>query len=574
MPQSATSLENLLLEHGLLKPSQLEYVQEQAEQQKKSITDIIREEQLVYPEPLAQLKAEALGVPYVDLKSVQINETAMADIADRAAITYKFVAFSKSKDKLQIAMAQPDDYQALEAVRFIAKKQSLVPEIYCASPEGIEQALTAKPHENIEQALKDFGKEIRQSSESPTDEKKLRQTLEGAPVSKVFAVIMRHAIEGLASDVHIEPLGSELRIRYRIHGRLHTSLLLPSEVHQAIVSRVKILSSMQVSMTNVLQEGRFTFTASQQAYSVRVAIMPTIHGENITLHLVDTTKAAPSFADLGFMGPVLNVLKEQLQDPKGLIIVAGPDGSGKSTTMNAILSSINKPSTCISTVEETIEYEVPGITQIQIAPTKEITYERVLQNLLRQDIDVIMVEEIRLAKTAHLLTKGALAGRLMLSTIHAQDSLHSIPLLIDLGISPYVLSSSLRLLISQRLVPKICQSCKKPKAIPKSMVKAVQQELKIIPSEYQQFYSITSPLTFYESAGCPDCHEGKTKGQIAIFDVVHMTKDMAHAVASGGNYDMLHSIATKEGHLSLRQDGLLKALQGLVIYNDVVRVTS
>ena len=574
MPQSSTSLENLLLEHGLLKPNQLEYVQERAKQQKKSIADIIREEKLVYPEPLAQLKAEATGVPYVDLKSVQMDPTAMEGIAERAAITYKFIAFSKSKNRLQIAMALPDDYQALEAVRFIAKKQNLVPEIYCASPEGIEQALTSKPQEDIEQALHDFGKEIRQSSEIPKDEKKLQQTLEGAPVSKVFAVIMRHAIEGLASDVHIEPLGSQLRIRYRIHGRLHTSLLLPSNIHQAVVSRVKILSSIQVSQSNVPQEGRFTFTANNQVYSVRVAVMPTIHGENITLHLVDTTKTAPSFADLGFIGPSLRILKEQLQDSKGLIIVAGPDGSGKSTTLNAILSSINTPSTCISTVEETIEYETQGVTQTQIAPTQDVTYERVIQNLLRQDIDIIMVEEIRSAKTAHLLTKGALAGRLMLSTIHAQDSLHSIPQLIDLGISPYVLSSSLRLLISQRLVPKMCQSCKKPEDIPKKLIKTVQQELKAIPSQYQETYSIASPLTFYSSTGCPDCHERKTNGQIAIFDIVQITKDMSHAIASGGNYDMLHSIAIKEGHLSLRQDGLLKALQGLVKYNDVVRVTA
>jgi type IV pilus assembly protein PilB len=498
----------------------------------------------------------------------------MDDIADRAAITYKFIAFSKSGNKLQLAMAQPDDYQALEAVRFITKKKNLIPEIYCASPEGIEQALAPKPQENIDQALRDFGKEIKQSSDVPADEKKLQQTLEGVPVSKVFAVIVRHAIEGLASDVHIEPFSTELRIRYRINGQLHTSLLLSLNVHQAIVSRVKILSNIQVSMSNVPQEGRFTFTAGNQAYSVRVAIMPTIHGENITLHLVDTTKAAPSFTELGLIGSSLNALKEQLKEPKGLIIVAGPDGSGKSTTLNAILSSINKPSTCISTVEETIEYEVPGIIQTQIAPTREVTYERVLQNLLRQDIEAIMVEEIRSAKTAHLLTKGALAGRLMLSTIHAQDSLHSIPQLIDLGISPYVLSSSLRLLMSQRLVPKLCQSCKKPVAIPKSLVKTVQQELKIIPTDYQKIYSIPSPLTFYESAGCPDCHEGKAYGQIAIFDAVQITKDMTHAIASGGNYDMLHSIAIKDGHLSLRQDGLLKALQGLVKYNDVVRVTT
>jgi len=574
MSPKNSSLANLLLEHGLLKPSQLEHVQERAKKQKKSITDIIREEQLVYPEPLAQLKASSLDVPYVDLQSVKIDPTAMDDIASRAATTYKFVAFNKDQGKLQIAMAEPDDYQALEAVRFIAKKQNLTLELFCASPEGIEQALASKQSASADKTLRDFGKEITQSAKVNTNENRTQQTLEEIPVNKAFAVIMRHAIEGLASDVHIEPFSNELRVRYRIQGQLHTSLLLPLKVHQAIVSRVKILANLQVSLSNIPQEGRFTFTTDNQAYSVRIAIMPTIHGENITLHLVDTTKTAPSLADLGLTGPPLDIAKERIQDLKGLIVIAGPDGSGKSTTLNAILSSINRPSTCIATVEETIEYELPGVTQTQIAPNRDVTYQSVLHNLLRQDIDVIMVEEIRSTKVAHLITKGALAGHLMISTIHAQDSLHAVVQLIDLGLSQYVLSSSLRLVISQRLVPKLCQSCKQPQAIPKNLVNTVKQEIKLIPSEHQKAYSIAKPLTFYASTGCAQCRERKSIGQVALFDIANITKNIAQTIAAGGNYDMLHSIATKEGHISLHQDGLLKALQGLVKYEDVVRVAT
>lgn len=574
MASSKTSLENLLLEHGLLKPDQMAYVQQKASSQKQSITDIIRAEQLVYPEPLAQLTAESLGLPYVDLQSVQVDPSAMADIASRAAHTYRFIAFGKTNDRLQVAMADPSDYQALEAVRFIAKKQNLILELYCASAEGIEQASSPEPQPNINQALRDFGKDIQQSAQLPDDDTKLQQTLAEAPISKVFAVVMRHAVEGLASDVHIEPFGNDLRIRYRINGELHTSLLLPHNIHRAIVSRIKMLANMQVGASNVPQESRFTFASGQQAYSVRVAIMPTIHGEKITLHLVDTTKAAPSFTELGFVGAALMQLKEQLQDPKGLIIVAGPDGSGKSTTLNAIVTSLNSPSASISTVEETIEYEVPGITQTQISPGMEITYERVLQNLLRQDVDIIMVEEIRTAKTGHLLTKGALAGRLMLSTIHAQDALRTIPQLIDLGISPYVLSSSLRLIIAQRLVPKLCQFCKQPSPIPKALVKDVGLALKHIPPQILSAYSLTSPPTFYTSTGCPKCHERKTFGQIAIFDLVRISKELSQDIASGANYEVLAATADRAGRLTLAQDGLLKALQGMVRYADVVRVTA
>jgi len=569
-----TTLEKLLLEHGLLKPKQLEYVQERASKQKKPIEDIIRAEQLIYPEPLAQLKAEALGVPYVDLQSVQIDPQAMSEVTNRAATTYQFIIFGKSTDKVQVAMARPGDYQALEAVRFIAKKQGLSPVIYCASPEGIERALSPQPQDDINQALRDFGKEIKQSTKVPDDETKLQATLAEAPVNKVFAVIMRHAIEGLASDIHIEPFGNELRIRYRINGQLHTSLLLPLDTHRAILSRAKILANMQVSASNVPQESRFTFTAGNQAYSVRVAAMPTIHGEKLTMHLVDTTKAAPSFTELGFIGPAQMALKEQLQESKGLIIVAGPDGSGKSTTLNAILTTLNNPATAISTVEETIEYELPGVTQTTIMPSQDVTYERVHQHILRQDVDVIMIEEIRSPRTAHLLTKGALAGRLMLSTIHAQDALHSIPQLIDLGISSYVLSASLRMAISQRLVPKLCQSCKKPVPIPKAQTKTVNYEIKNIPAKFLEAYDVTAKSTFYTSAGCPACHERKTRGQLALFDVIRISKEMSQAIAAGGNYDVLLNIAEQDGHLSLHQDGLLKALQGLVDYKDVVRVTT
>lgn len=572
MDQEGASLEKLLLEHGLLNDEQLRHVKEKAKSEGKKISDVIREEQLVYPEPLAQLKAETVGVPYVDLNVVRIDPAAMEGVADRAAATYRFVAFGKDEGRLQVAMVDPDDYQALEAIRFIAKKQSLVPEIYCASEEAIERALTPKAQDNADEALRDFGEEIQQSSELAKDDNDTQDKLEGVPVTKVFAVIMRHAIEGMASDVHIEPFGSELRVRFRIQGELHTSLLLSLDVHQSVISRVKVLAGMQVSVSNIPQDGRFTFSSDNQAYSVRVAIMPTIHGEKITLHLVDTTKAAPSFSDLGFAGKSLDVLKEKLQNSKGLVMVAGPDGSGKSTTLNAILSFLNTPDTCIATVEETIEYEIAGVTQTQIAPSRDVTYENVLQNLLRQDVDVVMAEEVRTGKIAHLLTKGALAGRLMLSTIHAQDSLHSIPQLTDLGITPYVLSSSLRLVVSQRLVPRLCQKCRQQIEVTDETAEAVEKELQEVDTETLKAYEVGPEVALYDSVGCDECNGRKTDGQVAIFDVLNISKDMSAAIASGGNYDMLKDIASKEGHVTLKQDGFLKALEGMVRYNDVVRV--
>jgi len=573
MADKKPTFEELLLEHGLLKPAQLAHVQRRATEQNKSLEDIIRDEQLVYPEPLAQLKATFLGLPYVDLKVVDIDDSAMRGISERAATTYQFIAFGQRGGQLQIAMASPDNHQALEAVRFIAKKSSLTPEIYCASPENIESALRVPAQEDIKQTLLDFGREVRRAEDIPKDKGKLHQVLVKAPVNKIVAVIIRLAIEGLASDVHIEPGDKEFRVRYRISDKLHTTLLLPMNLLPPITARIKILANIHVASSNLPQEGRFVLPLDQQSYSIHVSIMPTVTGEQITLRLINTSRPAPSLTELGLTSPQLDLVKKRLSTLNGLIIVAGPANSGRSTTLFAALSFLNAPDVNIATIEDPVEYEITGVNQTQLQPVQGLTAAVVLQGLLHHDVDIIMLDKLLEGTTAGLAIKAS-ASRLVLLAVSASDAAGIIPYLTSLGISPHLIASSLRLLIAERLVPRLCQSCARPVAIPGELREEIQTELKNISKFYDQKINLSRKLSFSSSTGCPNCRERRSQGQIGLFEVVPLFQELRTAIINNNGYDKLVSIIRRKGCLSLYQDGLLKALNGLVNYEDVVSATS
>ncbi|MFH1353740.1 MAG: GspE/PulE family protein [bacterium] len=573
MSRQKPNFEELLLEHGLLKPAQLEHVQRLAIEQKKTLEEVIRAEKLVFPEPLAQLKAAFLGVPYVDLKVVEIDDTAMSGISQRAATTYQFVAFGQQNGKLQVAMASPDDYQVLEAVRFIASRRSLIPELYCASPENIEAVLRAPSQNNIKQTLRDFGQEVLRAENVPRDKDKLHDVLVSAPINKIVAVIIRLAIEGLASDVHIEPGNKEFRVRYRIDHQLSTTLLLPMESLPAITSRIKILSNVRVSQSNLPQQGRFVLPIDGQSYSIHASFMPTVAGERVTLRLIDISKPAPTLSELGLSNTQLDLVKKHLSARDGLIIVAGPAGSGKATFLFTALSLLNKSDVNIATLEDPVEYEISGINQTQLQSAQGLTATVVLQNLLQQDIDIIMVSKLFDSATAGLVVKAA-ANHLILSTCHASDAISTISHLINLDLGSHLVASSLRLLVAQRLVPKLCQACALPEPIPRELKLEIQAELKNISKATRDELRLPRKLSFSSSAGCPACHERKTQGQIGLFEVVPVFQELRTAIANKDDCASLVPLIRRKGHLSLRQDGLLKALAGLVSYRDVISATS
>lgn len=576
MDESKQKLPDILLERGLLKAEQLDQVARRAQQEGREIEDVILDEKLVFPEALAQVKAEVLGLPYIDLAKTAIKENAMRDISHRAAAIYRFVVFDEQGGKLLIALEKPDDFQALEAVRFIAKKRGLAPEIYLASKKGIDAALggSADIQAEIGGALTEFSQELEAAAVKGKGDKDIERFIEEAPVTKVVAVLIRHAIEGNASDIHIEPTEKELRVRYRIDGKLHTSLLLPLKVHAATISRIKILANLKIDESRLPQDGRFSTTTDGHAYDFRVSTMPTIFGEKVALRILDKSAGAPSFEDLGMRPQQEQMFSKYLKSPHGIILISGPTGSGKSTTLFTSLTSLNQPDVNIVTLEDPVEYEIEGINQTQIHPDISLTFASGLRSLLRQDPDIVMVGEIRDRDTAELAVHASLTGHLVLSTIHTNDALGTVPRLVDMGIDQFLLAATLRVLAAQRLVGKLCQHCKKEINISASLREKIQAELASVPEEYKVDANQRQPEVLFESPGCPECHEGQIRGRTAVFEVVPVNRDLRRAINNASDYDTLEKAARQAGYLTMRQDGILKALLGLVQYEDVMRVTS
>lgn len=577
MADQQTQLVSALLERGLLKPAQVQHVQERADKEGKTLWQIIQEENLVFPEALAELKADMSGFPYIDLTKAKINEHAMRDIARKAAGTYRFVAFDERDKKLLIAMENPEDFQSLEAVKFIAKRRGLTPEVYLASAAAIDTVLggASAVAAEIGGALKDFNRELADvSAQSKQGAQEIERVIEEAPVTKVVAVVIRHAIEGHASDIHIEPTAKDLRIRYRINGKLHTSLLLPLKVHAAIISRVKILSNLKIDEARLPQDGRFSATVDAHSFDFRVSTMPTTFGEKVALRILDKSSGAPTFTELGVSKEGQELLKQNLEAPHGIILLSGPTGAGKSTTLFASLSTLNATDTNIVTLEDPVEYEIAGVNQTQVHPEIGLSFASGLRSILRQDPDIIMVGEIRDKETAELAVHASLTGHLVLSTIHTNDAVGTVPRLVDMGIDPFLLAASLRLLVAQRLVGRLCQQCKHEVPIPSALRQKILAVLETVPEKYKTEANQKNPKALYESPGCPACQESGVVGRIGIFEIIPINRALRTAINDSAEYNTLLDTATGQGFLTMQQDGLLKVLAGLAPYEDVARVTA
>ncbi len=567
-----------LVERGLLDAKQAEHVRNRATQEGKSPADIILEEKIAFPEAIAQVQADIAGFPYVDLSKVKINQEAMRNISRKAAVTYRFIAFDVKGDKLLVAVEKPDDFAAQEAIKFIAKRRNLKAEIYLASAEAIEETLggSTAVQAEIGGALEDFSQELAAVGKQVKGQgdKGIEKVMEEAPVTKVVAVMIRHAIEGKASDIHIEPGEGEIRIRYRIDGKLHTTLVLPLKVQSAIVSRIKILSNLKIDESRLPQDGRFSAAVDGRAYDFRVSTMPTTFGEKVALRILDKSTGAPTFDELGMSKQAQKKFISGIQSPHGIVLISGPTGAGKSTTLFTSLNLLNKPDRNIVTLEDPVEYEVVGVNQTQVRSEIGLSFASGLRSMLRQDPDIIMVGEIRDKETAELAVHSSLTGHLVLSTIHTNDAIGTIPRLIDMGIDPFLLAASLRTLAAQRLVGRLCQDCKQEVPITGAMLETITETLAGVAEENLIEDNQRNPKVLYKSPGCPECNEVGTIGRLAIFEVAPVTRNMRDAMNENTEYDTLQTIAQEDGMVSLRQDGLLKALSGQVRFEDVLRVTS
>ena len=410
-------------------------------------------------------------------------------------------------------------------------------------------------------------------TEEITNEDQLKNILKGNYIPKIVAALIDYALNLRASDIHIEPGGKSLRVRYRVDGILQDIAVLPLKFHPPLVSRIKILSKMKIDETRIPQDGRFDLGFKEREVDVRVSCLPTVHGEKVVMRILDKSQDILSLEDLGMMGRAFDLTIEAVGKPYGIILSTGPTGSGKSTTLYAMLNRISSPSINIITLEDPVEYEIPGVNQCQVKPSIGFTFADGLRSVLRQDPNVIMVGEIRDGETAGMATHAALTGHLVLTTLHTNDSAGALPRLINMGIEPFLITSSINLVIAQRLVRRICPDCKIESKMPDSLIAEIKAELAKIPKNNpKDLARAEKPLKFYHGAGCPKCSKGY-KGRVGIFEVIRMTDQIEELAVGRRPSSEIAGAAFKDGMITMKQDGIIKAMDGMTTLDEVFQAT-
>jgi type IV pilus assembly protein PilB len=477
---------------------------------------------------------------------------------------------------LVVGMLRPDDAQASEALRFIAKREGVSLGVYIITPSDL--ALVWRRYvpyrSEIESAVKEAGiVGVETERRVSLDE---GGRAEEAPIIKIVASTLRQAVEVGASDVHIEPQRARLRVRFRVDGKLQEVVSVPLALSQQVISRVKVLANLKLDETRIPQDGRFRTSVAGRDIDYRVATFPTPTGEKVAIRVLDPVTGLKTFDQLGLNEWNAKILEEALVRPYGMILLSGPTGSGKTTTLYAILQKLNREAINIVTLEDPVEYFVDGVNQSQVKPEIGYTFASGLRQILRQDPDVIMVGEIRDAETANLSVNAALTGHIMLSTIHTNNSLGVIPRLVDLGVPPFLLSSALNLMIAQRLVLRLCSDCRREMKAPPEVQEIIKESLKNLPEEAKKNVKQQPPYTIYTAepkADCKICKGKGTVGRIAIYEIFRMTRELGDLINTSLTAGKLWDEARRQGIITLREDGILKALDGKIAISEVLRET-
>ncbi|MDO8566136.1 MAG: GspE/PulE family protein [Candidatus Moranbacteria bacterium] len=526
-------------------------------------------------------KAETLGMPFLAEAPKGIDKNLLSVIPEDTAKRYGTIPFRKEKGVLSVAMTNPQDFEALNVLRFIAEKEQVSIEVYLVSEKVFSNI--AKYYTGTDMALKEAIFSLKKESEEitdPSEEKKKNKDAEifqDAPIAKLVEVIVKHALDGRASDIHIEPIEGSFRVRFRVDGILRSQLVFPLEIGRAVISRIKILANLKIDEKRKPQDGRFRFEGEAgHAVDLRVSSLPVIDGEKIVMRVLDKTSNSTDIEKLGLWGRNRVVLEKRIREPFGIILMTGPTGSGKTTTLYAFLEILNKEERNIVTLEDPVEYYVEGINQSQIKPEIGYTFASGLRSILRQDPNVIMVGEIRDAETAELAIHAALTGHLVFSTLHTNDAVGTIPRLVDMGVESFLLASSLQVVAAQRLVRRICEKCREEASLTELQKKRIQGLFDSIAPKEVEAYGLDpkQKIIFYQGKGCNQCNESGYRGRVAIYEVIEVDEEMRAIITDQkGNEGEVQKAAIRQGMSSMKQDGILKALKGLTTLSEVERVT-
>lgn len=585
---SKQNLLDLLLAEKIINEEQVKEINSTIQTSGKSIEEVLLEKKLVDEEKITEFKAKSLGLSSISLLDKKIEKEVLEIISYEVADNYKIVCFNKEDKKLSIGIVDPGDLKAREAINFFAKEGGYSVDYYLISPGSFKKALDQYKSltEEVEIALR-ARKEEEEKKVSKKEKKKIEETEEitkAAPVSKIVSVIIRHAVEGKASDIHIEPIKDKSRVRYRIDGVLHTSLVLPRSVHNAVIARIKVLANLKLDETRIPQDGRIRLNIGDKRIDFRVSILPLVDTEKVVMRILDVSRGAPKLPDLGYEWRNLEIITENIKRTDGMLLVTGPTGSGKSTTLFSILNMLNKEGVNISTLEDPVEYFVEGANQSQTRSEIGFTFASGLRALLRQDPDIIMVGEIRDNETAELAIHAALTGHLVLSTLHTNDAVGTIPRLIDMKVEPFLLASTLNAIVAQRLVRRICTHCKIEEEISEDVKKDIIEEIKkihdIVEDELKQLFDKTilsdseKSRKMYKGKGCARCGNTGYSGRLSIAEVLNIDDEIKSMVANKEEIKYDSDILKKQHFITVKQDGIIRALQGLTSIEEVMRVMS
>jgi len=565
-------LAHILLEDGLLTAEDYERLRRERLTTGAGFEEVLIKSGLIADEAMVKARAKYYNVPYVDLDKQAVSPEALAKLPESVAEHYLALPFEYEAGErvLALAMANPID---LAAISFLEAKSSCKIKPYLASehilkeeiPKRYAQSLSAE----VSQVLKETQEEV--LNKRVVDVERIGDVIKEAPIAKIVATVLEFAIKSRASDVHIEALEGHTRVRYRIDGILQEKLVLPKKMHEALVSRVKILSDLKIDERRLPQDGRFTFRVGEQEVDLRVSTLPTVDGEKVVMRLLRKSSKVPTLADLGLRAAALKNLEESVRVPHGIILITGPTGSGKTTTLYSLLHILNTPKVNIVTLEDPVEYQMDGINQVQINPKAGLTFATGLRSFLRQDPNIIMVGEIRDNETADLAIQASLTGHLVFSTLHTNSSSGALPRLLDMHAEPFLLASSITCVVAQRVVRQVCPHCKEEyEASPETVT-----ELKRVLGPLYDSYLVSKGYKvprLVKGRKCEECGGSGYRGRIGIFEVLKVTEPVAKLILERAPASNIEEAAKTGGMILMQQDGYLKVLEGITTLEEVMRV--
>ena len=566
---SDNTIEKILKQGGILTESQLADLKTTAERSKRTLQETIIEDKVLEERELAKLVGDYIGTPFVEIEPKDIPDEVLKRIPEHIARQYNVVLFAVDEDGApMLAMEDPDDVQALN---FIQKEIGYNLRVFLATKSNILDCL-----ENYRGDVNDELDEVIaiQRDDSDAENAKEEEFAEDSPIAQTVNLLLEYAIKSHASDIHIEPREEFVQVRYRIDGVLREVNKLPHNVLGALVSRIKILSNLKIDERRVPQDGRFKIKVSGKQYALRVSTLPIADGEKIVMRVLDESNQAISLDKLGYWGLSLATIKNAMAQPNGMILVTGPTGSGKSTSLFSVLSELNTPDVNISTIEDPVEYKIPGVNQTQTNAKAGMTFASGLRALLRQDPNIIMVGEIRDGETANLGVQAALTGHLVFSTLHTNNAATCLPRLLDMDIEPFLIASTVKAVIGQRLVRRLCQSCRQAYT-------PSQEELNYITAsesiggDTPMGTTDTTIVQLWKPSpeGCDECGHNGFKGRVGIYEVLGISVAIQKMITANATSNDIQEQAISEGMITMQMDGLIKSFRGVTTIEEILRAT-